>query len=101
MLHRQLIAVTSAVFSFGGYALVAQAQSDLIQFREHAEAAQNRYSDRPEINPSPQRILVIQGHKDPRIELWLDSFYATTRAECRAQTAFARLVGAPDVGQGV
>jgi hypothetical protein len=101
MLHRKLIAITSAVVSFGGYVLVAQAQSDLVQFREHTELAQNRYSDRPEVNPSPQRILVIQIHKDPRIELWLDSLYGTARDECKTQTTFARLVGAPDVPQDV
>ncbi|MBB5415273.1 hypothetical protein HDG42_001297 [Paraburkholderia sp. JPY171] len=101
MLHRRLVAMASAVVSFGGYAFVAQAQPDLVHFRKHTELAQNRYSDRPELNPSPQRILVIQVHKDPRIELWLDSLYATTRDECMAQTAFASLVGAPDVPQGV
>ncbi|WP_324159544.1 hypothetical protein [Paraburkholderia sp.] len=93
--------MASAAVCFVGYALVAQAQPDLVQFREHSERPQNRYSDGPENNPSPQRILVLQVHKDPRIELWLDSQYATTRNECMTQTAFARLVGAPDVSQGV
>ncbi|WP_175870640.1 hypothetical protein [Burkholderia sp. BCC0397] len=93
--------MASAVVCFVGYTLVAQAQPDLVRFREHTEGAQNRYSDRPEINPSPQKILDIQIHKDPRIELWLDSLYATTRDECMTQTTFARLVGALDVGQGV
>jgi hypothetical protein len=101
MLHRRLVAMASAVVCFVGYTLIAQAQPDLVQFREHTELAQNRYSDRPEINPSPQKILVIQIHKDPRIELWLDSLYGTTSAECMTQTALAHLVGAPDVPQDV
>src|SRR5215475_9298294 len=90
MLHRRQVAMASAAVCFVGSALVAQAQPNLVQFREHTEAAPNRYSDRPEVNPSPQRILVIEVHKDPRIELWLDSLYATTREECMTQTAFAR-----------
>jgi|APAga8741243907_1050103.scaffolds.fasta_scaffold06528_1 hypothetical protein len=66
MLHRQLIALASMAICFGGYALVVHAQPDLVQFREHTELAQNRYSDRPEINPSPQRILIIQIHNRQR-----------------------------------
>ncbi|WP_213305993.1 hypothetical protein [Paraburkholderia sacchari] len=93
--------MASAVVCFAGYTLVVQAQPDLVQFREHTELARNRYFDRPEINPSPKRILIIQVHKDPRIELWLDSHYGTTKAECTTQTAFAHLVGAPDVPQDV
>ncbi|WP_321819654.1 MULTISPECIES: hypothetical protein [unclassified Burkholderia] len=101
MLYRQLVAMASAVVCFAGYTLVVQAQPDLVQFREHTELAQNHYSDRPEVNPAPQRILVIQVHKDPRIELWLDSLYGTTNAKCMTQTAFARFAGAPDVPQDV
>jgi hypothetical protein len=101
MLHRRLVAMASAAVCFVGYALVAQAQPDLMQFGEHSESRQVRRSDRPEVNPSPQRILVIEVHKDPRIELWLDSDYGTMREECRTQTAFARLLGAPDVTQVV
>jgi hypothetical protein len=101
MLHRQLAARVSVLVCFGGYALVAQSTPDLMQFREHTAAVQNRYADRPELNPSPQSILVIQIHKDPHIELWLDSLYGTTNDECRTQTEFAHFIGDPDVSQGV
>ena len=101
MLYRRLVAMASAAVYFLGYPLVVQAQPDLVQFREHTELAQNRYFDRPEINPSPQKSLVIQVHKDPRIELWLDSSFGTVNEECWNRTAIAYFLGAPKVAQGV
>ncbi|QCP48953.1 hypothetical protein FAZ95_07005 [Trinickia violacea] len=65
------------------------------------EAKQNRASDRPETNPSPQKALLVQGTKAPGMEIWLDVGYATTNEACRSQTLFARILGAPDVIQVV
>lgn len=101
MLFRRLVAMASVTVCLVAYTLAAQAQPDLVQFREHTELARNRYVDRPEINPSPQRSLLIQVHKDPRIELWLDSSYGTGNEECWNRTAIAQLLGAPKVGQVV
>lgn len=72
-----------------------------LQFQDHVEARQNRSFDRPEINPSPQKVLTVQGTKDPRIEVWFRMGYQTTNDACRSQTLSARIVGAPDIWETV
>jgi hypothetical protein len=82
-------------------AVSTQAQATAMQFYEHEEAANNRSGDRPQINPSPRRVLVLQGRKDPNLEIWFVSLYGTTKLECQAQTLPGRLTGAPDVLQAI
>lgn len=70
-------------------------------FRERSEGPQNRGIDRPSINPTPHKTLLLVGHKDPRIEVWFKVTYITRNEACRSQTVVGRLAGAPEVPQSI
>lgn len=77
----------------------ASAEDQPLHFDAHVEAQHNALSDRPMETDDPQRVLVIQGSKDPKVELWLGIDFASTEPGCRSQTWLGRLAGAPDVPQ--
>ncbi|MGC2961336.1 hypothetical protein ACPUET_15280 [Paraburkholderia graminis] len=91
----------SVLWSLAEYTTLAQSQPAVMHFTEHEEQPQNRFIDEPRINPSPRKILVLQGHKDRGIEIWFDSAYSTTNEECRSQSLGNRILGAPNVPQAV
>lgn len=78
----------------------AQRQAGKV-FQEHEEARQNKGFDRPEINPSPQKTLILQGHKSAELEVWFSMGYETSLEKCRTQALLSRVLGAPDVPQTV
>ena len=88
------------IFSLASAFAVAQ-QPEGQKFRELEEGRQNRSFDRPEINPSPQKTLIVQGRKSEGLEIWFATGYETALPECKTQTLSARLFGAPDVPQVV
>lgn len=77
----------------------ASADEPPLRFDAHVEAQHNALSDRPMETDDPQRVLVIQGSKDPKVELWLGIDFASTEPRCRSQTLLGRVTGAPDVPQ--
>ncbi|MFX1766597.1 hypothetical protein PWP93_29265 [Paraburkholderia sp. A1RI-2L] len=82
--------------------MLAQSQQPAVmEFHQHSEAERNRFFDRPQINPSPGKALVLQGSKDAHIEVWLHLSYGTNNEKCNTQTLFASILGAPDVPQTV
>lgn len=81
--------------------MLAQSQPAAAQFHEHSEAERDRFFDRPQINPTPGRVLVLQGSKDAHVEVWLSVDYATNDENCKTQTLLAYIFGAPDVAQTV
>lgn len=81
--------------------MLARAQPAVMEFHEHSEAQQDRFFDRPQINPSPGKALVLQGSKDAHIEVWLHLSYGTNNENCNTQTLLAHIFGAPDVPQTV
>ena len=70
-------------------------------FQSRIEGGGNRPSDRPELNRSPHRLLVLRGRKDAAMEVWLGVQFVTTNDECRSQSMGALLGGAPEVEQAV
>jgi hypothetical protein len=66
-------------------------------FSEHIEGPQNRGIDRPSINPTPHKTLLLTGQKDPRIELRFALTYITQDEACQSQTFAGHLAGAPEV----
>ncbi|PCE32336.1 hypothetical protein [Burkholderia ubonensis] len=79
----------------------ASADDSRLHFEAHVEAAHNQLSDRPTETDDPHHVLVIQGRKDPKVELWLGIDFASTHPGCQSQTWFGRLFGAPDLPQVV
>jgi hypothetical protein len=77
------------------------AQQTSPHFEPHREDANGKPLDRPRINPSPHALLVIQGHKDPNLEIWFSITYVTTNSACKNQTLINRISGAPEVAQSV
>lgn len=58
-------------------------------------------SDKPHINPSPHRALVLRGHKPPELEIVFSVIYSTTNPECEARSIPAVIFGAPRTPQSV
>ncbi|KVC96606.1 hypothetical protein WI78_16500 [Burkholderia ubonensis] len=79
----------------------AIADDSRLHFESHIEAPHNQLSDRPTETDEPHHVLVIQGRKDPKVELWLGIDFASTQPQCRSQTWFGRLFGAQDLPQVV
>jgi hypothetical protein len=65
------------------------------QLKEHMETPNNRTADKPDANPSPQNVLILQGRKDPKLEIWFSATYSTTNPECETQSVVGKLYGAP------
>ncbi len=82
-------------------ALSQAAPARVMNFESHRREPQNSFSDSPELNPSPHADVVIQGKKDPRIELWFIATYSTTNDACRARSLAMVLTGAPKVAQTI
>lgn len=101
MKYPRLVQKLSLVSCVVCFASAIQAQPDLRQFREHMEARQNRGYDRPDLNPHPEKVLVLKGRKDSRIEIWFDLLYTTTNDACSSQALIGRIAGAPNVPQAV
>jgi hypothetical protein len=89
------------VLMFCAHAALAHSDPAFVTFRAHVEAPQNRGVDRPSINPTPQRTLLLVGRKDPRIEIWFEMRYITREDACQSQTIIGRLAGAPEVPQAI
>jgi hypothetical protein len=70
--------------------------ASVTQFQAHIEGVGSRPADRPELNTSPQHVLVLRGRKDPDLELWLGVELGTSNNQCLSQSWVARLEGAPD-----
>ncbi|MGZ5001251.1 MAG: hypothetical protein ACXV7F_13205 [Methylomonas sp.] len=77
------------------------AQPTSLHFEAHTDGANSKTLDRPKLNPTPHALLVIQGHKDPDLEIWFSMTYATTNPACKNQTIINRIAGAPEVTQSV
>lgn len=101
MRTQKTISAVSALLLLLGTTSAAMAQPNVTEFHEHSEASRNRMFDRPQVNPSPERVLEIRGSKDANIEIWLHMNYQTTVESCDTQTFAGRLMGAPNVRQNV
>ncbi|SIT45606.1 conserved exported hypothetical protein [Paraburkholderia piptadeniae] len=55
----------------------------VMEFQRHVEDPQNRFIDKPKINPSPQHVLVIRGRKSADLALWFGVTYGTTNQKCQ------------------
>ncbi|NLP64637.1 hypothetical protein [Paraburkholderia sacchari] len=92
---------TAVLWGLVGQAFVVRAEPGEIEFHGHEEAEQNRLIDKPTLNSSPQRLVVIKGHKDSNLELWFELSYTTQAKQCQTQTLAGRVMGAPDTSQEV
>lgn len=92
---------TAVLWGLVGQAFVVRAEPAEIEFHAHEEAEQNRLFDKPTLNPSPQRAVVIEGRKDSNLELWFALTYTTQEKQCQTQTLAGRVMGAPDTSQEV
>lgn len=101
MTYQQVLVRVCLLLWVSQFAVATQAQPALQQFREHTEAPQNRPDDEPELNPHPEKALVLKVHKDAKIEIWFDLLYSTTNQACLTQSLIGRIAGAPNVPQAI
>lgn len=95
--RKKLIAI--ALSMPGAHASLAQLHPPVLAFHAHVEEPQNTLFDRPRINPTPQKKLLLVGTKDSRMEVWFEMTYVTQAGASQNQTLLARIAGAPIVPQ--
>ena len=103
LITRCLIRATFLVASLtiGGCDSLSRSSPDQGGFVAESVAENNRPWDAPEANESPQRWLVITGHKDSSLEIWFQTAYETANRKCDTHSLGTLINAAPAGSQSI